>query len=75
MVTTYSDILSAEGNLTIADTFRDRVNEIMAAAEDNASTYSEGTHDKRIVDSIVCCLSFETDKAVIAWFANLGITA
>jgi hypothetical protein len=67
----YADVLRAESDLPPMvgrHPLSERINEILAAAEDNATT------DAGRINSIIMLLCFEPRKEILEWFANLGIT-
>ena len=72
---TYQDILNAKRWLNPAPkhhAFRQAINSILAAAEDNARD------DHGRIASIIVSLSFpspDRTPKVVAWFADLGIVA
>jgi len=73
MTTRYETILKAEQAIDPRKfDFGQKINAILAAAEDNA------TDSKGRVESIICLLSFpspDRTPEVIAWFSKLGVKA
>ncbi len=70
-MTTYAEILKAEESLppTVGGhPLAGRINEILAAAEDNADD------DKGRIESIIGLLCYEPSADILAWFAAIGIS-